>query len=71
MQREPSLRKLFDWEPCSVAPSKALSHHFGNDSTQRREKPEKRKSKKDTEKRAGERWKQLMRTNGGGKKKSM
>lgn len=25
-----SLRKLFDWEPCSAAPSKALSHHFGN-----------------------------------------
>lgn len=68
MQCELSLRKLFDCEPCSVAPSEALSHHFGNASTQRREK---QKSKKDTEKRAGERWKWLMRTNGGGKKKSM
>ena len=71
MQHELSLRKLFDWEPRSVAPSKALSHHFGNASTQRIEKPEKRKSKEDTEKRAGERWKRLMRTNGGGKKESM
>lgn len=71
MQRELSLRKLFDWKPCSVAPSEVLSHHFGSASTQRREKPEKGKSKKDTEERAGERWKWLMRTNGGGKKESM
>lgn len=71
MQRELSLRKLFDWESCSVAPSEALSHHFGNASTQRREKLEKGESKSKTEKRAGERWKWLMRTSGGGKKESM
>lgn len=71
MQCELSLRKLFDWGLCSVAPSKALSHHFGNASTQRREEHEKGNSKKCTEKRAGEGWKWLMRTNGSGKKESM
>lgn len=53
-----------------LAPSEALSHHFGKASTQRGEKQEKGKSMKDTKKRLGERWKRLMRTNGGGKKQS-
>lgn len=46
-----NLKKLFDWESRSVAPSRALSHHFGNACTKESRISERVRK---TERKAGE-----------------